>query len=187
MSKTRMNEKGVTLVELLAVIIFIAIIGISVSQIIIHSLKTNDDIQIKNALRDEADAMMASLTKNLYETRESYIVDKRFETDKSILVVLKDPSKCSKDESGQWIIAGSCTTFHIGFETNKTKDNEFATTLYLKDGTYTIMNPNISIHKDSKIENPSSRTYEVTLTLQYNSRRDEKPKTQTFKNIIQTF
>ncbi|WP_404427808.1 hypothetical protein LG296_07270 [Ureibacillus chungkukjangi] len=186
MNKNYLNNKGLTLVELLAVIILISFIGIFSFSLIVQSTETTRQIQIESNMRDEADIIVSQLMKTLYETRQNQIIENQTGTGFSYLNVTTDPSKCRRDEiTGAWIVDQPCrNTFEkIGFETQGT-----TTRLIIKGESYHISNTNIKILNDSKIiGNPTSQnSYEILLKLEYSGRK-ETSKSMEFKNIIQPF
>ena len=148
LNKKHLNNKGLTLVELLAVIILIAFIGIFSFSLIVQSTETTRQIQIESNMRDEADIIVSQLIKALYETRQAHIIENQTGTGFSYLNITNDPSKCRRDENtGAWIVDQPCrNTFEkIGFET---KNN--TTQLFIKHENYLVQNKNIKILNDSK-------------------------------------
>lgn len=186
MNKRVLNNRGLTLVELLAVTVLFGIIAIFVGSLIIKSSETTKEIQIETHFRDEADLIMSNFIKTMYETKQSNIIQFVNDTENSYLKVTNDPSKCERDENGDLRNESECnkTIVNIGFikEDGKTK-------LYLKDEEYVVSNQNITILPDSKIIENKDGTYEIILNLQYKSVRggNEVLKNMDFKNTIRPF
>lgn len=68
-----LNEKGLTLVEILAVIVISSIIMIFAGSLIVQSMKNQERITAEAQLRDEADIVMAKLMKAIFTLKESEI------------------------------------------------------------------------------------------------------------------
>lgn len=71
-----MNEKGISLPELLAAIVLAAIIGSIAYMILFTGMKTNERVQVEGQLRDEADLIMTWLIEDFYTLKSSEIVEK---------------------------------------------------------------------------------------------------------------
>lgn len=69
------NERGLTLVELLATIVIFSIVAILVTSITVQSLANNEKIKQEIALRNEAELILAHAIKGIYTTLESDIVN----------------------------------------------------------------------------------------------------------------
>ena len=67
------NQKGLTLVELLAAIVIFSVIAIFATSILLNSIKTYAKINSDTVLRDEADIIMANLIKGIYTSKDSEI------------------------------------------------------------------------------------------------------------------
>lgn len=67
------NQRGLTLVELLAAIVIFSIIAIFATSILLNSIKTYAKINSDAILRDEADIIMANLIKSIYTSKDSEI------------------------------------------------------------------------------------------------------------------
>lgn len=72
----RMNEKGISLPELLAAIVLTAIIGAISYMILFTGLKTSERVQVESQLRDEADLIMTHLIEDLYTLHTNDIEEK---------------------------------------------------------------------------------------------------------------
>lgn len=71
------NERGLTLVELLAVFVILGIVSSLAYSVLMNGFKAYDRIEIESKLRDEADIIMAELISELYTLKESEINNKR--------------------------------------------------------------------------------------------------------------
>lgn len=187
LNKQLKNERGLTLVELLASIVLLSILSIFIFSIITKTIEHNRVIQQETMLRDEADIIVSKFIKALYSTKQAAII-RNTTNDKgdSYIEVTNDLRKCQKNEEGVLRNAEACnaTLKPIGFKTVNGMTN-----LYILDEMYSIAHPNIKILPSSHIKgNPENSTlYEVNLTLQITHRRgkEEISKQQTFINQIQ--
>lgn len=73
MNRAGLNQKGLTLVEVLAVVVISSIIIIFSGTLIVQSMKNQERITAEVQLRDEADIIMAKLMKDLFTLKESEI------------------------------------------------------------------------------------------------------------------
>ena len=139
------NERGLTLIELLAATILTAIIAIFAFSILMKGIQHYNTISTDTAFRDEADLLMSSLLKDLYTTKESQITKTHF------------PER---------------NTDNYFFEIDKTGTNKLKTgfinkELYIQNKVIPITNSAIQITKDSKIvaNQDGDGVYEITLEL----------------------
>lgn len=63
------NQRGLTLVELLATLAIIGMITTIAFSILMSGIKTSENIQIETALRNEADYLMTSFIRELYRNQ----------------------------------------------------------------------------------------------------------------------
>lgn len=177
------NQNGLTLIELLATIVILAIVSTLIFSILVKTLETNQNIQQETMLRDEADLIISKFIKTLYTTNQSHIVRN---ISNQYIEVTNDLSKCKKNDDGKWIITYECekTLEPIGF---KTEDN--TTYIYFKKEKYKVQNSNIEISENSKITgNPIVESiYTINLKLEIIKKRsgNNQTKTMEFKNQIQ--
>lgn len=174
------NENGLTLVELLAVLVLSSIIAITVMTIFIKSSEYYKAMQIENELRDEADILMSKTIKTLYALKAEQVHKRINTTNESYLAIRNNPAKCTN------LNDKSCLepTKKLGFiTTNK------ATTLYLLDEVATVSSANISLQPSriTLVEN-STDSFEITLTLRNKKTYGHKvlEKDMTFINVVQT-
>lgn len=73
MNKKLNNEHGITLPELLAVFVILAILGTVIMSVLLSGFKSQARIQIESELRDEADIIMAELISDFYTLKSSEI------------------------------------------------------------------------------------------------------------------
>lgn len=187
LNKHQKNERGLTLVELLASIVLLSIISIFLFSIVTKTMENNRIIQQETMLRDEADIIVSKFIKSLYSTKQGYIIrNTTNSTGNSYIEVTNDLGKCQKNEEGVLIDKNACdrTLKPIGFKTVNG-----VTSLYILDEQYSIAHPNIKILSTSHIKGDPNNTtlYEVNLTLQITHKRGNKeiPKQKTFINRIQ--
>ncbi|WP_188385161.1 PulJ/GspJ family protein [Ornithinibacillus halotolerans] len=87
------NEKGVTLVELLAAIVITAIIGVIGYSVLASGFSTYDRVKEEAKLRDEADLIIATLINELYPLKQSEIKELHVGGTDSYLVLKEDNAK----------------------------------------------------------------------------------------------
>lgn len=188
------NENGITLVELLAVIILTAIVSILLFSITSKALENTRIIGQEAMLRDEADIIVSKFIKALYSTKQENIIRNNTSNSNSYLEVTSDLSRCKRDENGRFLdLYGNplsndslCkpTLKPIGFKTENGK-----TKVHILDEQYTLSYNNIKVLPTSKINgNPNDTSvYEIELNLEITQFRgnNETNKAITFKNQIQ--
>lgn len=187
LNKQSKNERGLTLVELLASIVLLSIISIFIFSIVTKTIENNRIIQQETMLRDEADIIVSKFIKTLYSTKQGYIIRNTTNSvGNSYIEVTNDLEKCQKNEEGVLIDKSACdkTLKPIGFKTTNG-----VTSLFILDEQYSIAHPNIKILSTSHIKGDPNNTtlYEVNLTIQITHKRGNKEiqKQRTFVNQIQ--
>jgi len=183
--KKRLDERGITLVELLAVLILMSFISIFTISLIVQSTETTEAIRVEISLRDEADIIVSRLLKTLYETMEAHIVQNITDNENSYLNMSTSPALCKRDTAGNLVLDTACknTLKPIGFLTSAGK-----TKLYLINDMYEVANTNISIKNTSRINGDPDKvdSYKITLVLQYKSRNNVLKEIE-FINEVQPF
>ena len=118
------NQNGLTLIELLATIVILAIVSTLIFSILVKTLETNQNIQQETMLRDEADLIISKFIKTLYTTNQSHIVRN---ISNQYIEVTNDLSKCKRNDDGKWIITSECekTLEPIGFKTENSTTSIF--------------------------------------------------------------
>ncbi|TQR38480.1 prepilin-type N-terminal cleavage/methylation domain-containing protein [Lysinibacillus sphaericus] len=183
LNKYMKNQNGLTLIELLATIVILAIVSTFIFSILVKTLETNQNIQQETMLRDEADLIISKFIKTLYTTNQSHIVRN---ISNQYIEVTNDLSKCKKNDDGKWIITSECekTLEPIGFKTENS-----TTYIHFKKEKYKVQNSNIKISENSKITgNPIVESiYTINLKLQIIKKRsgNDQTKTMEFKNQIE--
>lgn len=196
MSKNIGNQKGLTLVELLATMVLTAIVSILVFSLATKVIENTKVISQETILRDEADLIVSKFIKTLYSTRQDHIIhNTTTATGNSYLEVTTDLSKCRRDESGRFLGSNGqpmsddsyCrpTLKLIGF---KTKNG--ITKIHILDVEYEIVNKGLRILPTSKINgNPQDTSvYEIVLNLASivtRGNNNTTTKEMTFKNEVQ--
>lgn len=174
LNKILKNEKGMTLVELLAVFVLFVIVSVFVLVFFKSGLETTNEIRSESFLRDEADYIISRFIKEIYVTKQSHIIENN---GSSFLEVTNDNTICLKDDEGNWLRTPACeeTIYRIGFIK---EGNDVS--LAFKDETYQIQNKSIKIHDHSFIEGNPNETnlYKISLTLTYNKNRGNKVNSQ---------
>lgn len=139
------NERGMSLVELLAAIVLSAIIGAVGYSLLFSGFSTYDRVKVESELRDEADLIMTSFINELFTLNSGEIVNENGEVTElstSSYLQLKDGTK-------------------IGFENKQpiVRDRiiHLSDDIRVKDGT-----------KIKKIrENQNTISYEIILELEF--------------------
>lgn len=165
MNKQHQNEHGLTLVELLAVLVLSVIIITFSTSLILKALHHYELTSTETMLRDEADLIISKMTKDIFSLQESLIIEVKNET--------------TADSTQSYIIVkedGSEPSYKIGFQDD---------TILTKEGNLTVENKDISLHNDtqkSSITKVADGEYKIHLVLTH----EGKNKTMEFENIINT-
>lgn len=187
MNKFIRDNKGLTLVELLASIILISVISILIFSILTKSLETNRIIQQETMLRDEADIIVSKFVKSLYSTKQGHIYKNITDSGGNSYL---EVTNCEKDADGNLVIINGCEILPIGFKTTNGVTKAYYMDSNFKDESYSVTQKNIEILQTSKIIGDPNKTsvYEIFLDLQVKHKRGNKEVTKkiTFKNEIQT-
>lgn len=155
------NEKGMTLIELLATVVITTIIAMLAFSLLINGLNATKTIQKEITLRDEADYLMAALVKQLYTTKESKIEHHYL------------PQNGTKD-------------YYLAIQTDEEGIEKFTKTgfiqneLIINDQAINVQNSDVKIDDSSTIKMTDNGEYEVVLVLQFNNNKT------VFKNSIKT-
>ena len=209
----KLNQAGVTLIELLATLVLVAIISVILFSLIGNAIENNRNIQQDNMLRDEADIMMSKVIKAIYATNQTAIIHNTTENEESHIVTTTPTScsttsdhtyknsdtcknyfleistnllACAKDDAGKIINKTACnaTLKPLGFSTNSG-----STKLYILDEVLEPSVASIKILPSSKIiGNPGETSnYEVQLHLEITQKKGNKTYTKRldFENEIQ--
>lgn len=136
-----MNERGLTLVEVLAVFVITAIIGLVAYSVLFSGFRTYDRVKVEASLRDEADLIMSELISEMFVLKESEIDEKHF------------PESGTKNYYIQ-TVDGKKT----GFIDNK---------LVIKDEvkTHVLHNNLIKLGNETKIEEIEPGQYHIVISL----------------------
>lgn len=149
---TRINERGITLPEVLAGILIAAIIGTIAYMILFAGMKTKERVIIESQLRDEADIIMAHLIKDFYTVYSENYIDEAVPNTKVIA------SRHLTGENGNYYItltSGKKIGFIDGQVFVSDNDNEFSRNQNIKlDGS-----------KIEEIDNSNSQ-FKITLQLE---------------------
>lgn len=163
------NEQGLTLVELLAVIVIGGFMAALTGTIIINALKTQHEVTLDTQLRDEADWYMVSMMNALYTMQES--------------TVCEDQTIDATDTTsvGGFIKTGADCSATTGFIKNSTT-NEWE--IYVNGQVLPAINKKIKI-VDPKLYKKNGNQYKIILTLQLQS-NDTRTVTKEFDNVVQS-
>lgn len=182
------NERGLTLVELLATIVIFSIVMILVTSITVQSLASNDKIKQEIALRDDAELILANAVKGIYTTLESDIV-----TVEGNQMTIKMPESQVDPAADRSLVTcenGSCTVItgfvHDGVDTH----------FYVESIKVNLSQGNIKISPQSTLEEMTENeesdpndentnhvpTYKISLGLYDTKSKDDD--TYWFENEI---
>lgn len=153
------NQKGLTLVEMLAVLVIGSIASLLAFNVLFTMLKNEDKIAVNAQLRDEADYYIESLTNTLYTLNESRIC------------VHPDNSILQTNDGQSYISLDSCSK-----KTGFVRDSG-SLALYVEGKKISGINNNITI-EDSSFMKKEGNIYKISLTLRYNDNL------KTFKNEV---
>lgn len=193
LNKLLKNQKGLTLIELLASVVLISIISIFIFSITTKAIENNLVITQETTLRDEADIIVSKFIKSLYASKQGYIVRNVTNANESYLEITNDLEKCKKDDNGNWVFdaAGQCraTLKPIGFKTTNGVTKAYYVNISHTPEEYAVQQRNIELLSTSKIVgNPADTDiYEIILDLKITHKRGNKEitKTMSFKNEVQ--
>lgn len=148
------NEKGISLVEVIAVLAITAIIGGLLYTVLMTFLNTQKDVTADTLLRDEADYYIANLINYLYTLNESDVcggLNKSADAN--------DPSTFirTRDTSGNCSENSPITGFFL-------HENVFS--LFVDGDEISQQNTNVQIDESSHMEKEEN-VYKITLTLNY--------------------
>lgn len=65
------NERGITLVEVVATIVILSFIGVLISTVLLNSMKFSDTLISKNTMQQQANYILSTLTK-IHQQEEEY-------------------------------------------------------------------------------------------------------------------
>lgn len=138
------NERGLTLIELLATIVLISMIGLVAFGILFNGFKTYDRVKVETALRDEADIIMAELISHMYTMKSSDIASKHLTENEQMNYYLQ------LHDGGK-----------VGFFEGK---------LHLKDKTnLALQSDQIRLAEETKIYEISDGQFRIVLSLEWTS------------------
>ncbi len=156
MNKNILDEKGLTLIELLASLVITITLSFFAFNLLTQGLNHYENIKSSNSLRDEADYLMAVLVKEIYTTKETEI---------------SSPPVTNKP---YFLITKSGKTYKNGFDNGK---------LYIQGVPIDTENKNISIStKSSLVKGENNGSYKINLILE----NKKKKKVMQFENEIRT-
>lgn len=157
MNKYLKNQKGLTLIELLASILITIVLSFFSYNLLVKGLDHYENIKSTTSLRDEADYLMAMLVKEIYTTKETEI------------------STFPDIDTNRYyfIISKSGSTYKTGF------DNGL---LFVHGVPHSTENDKIIISNKSTIEKVENGLYKVNLVLENKQKKQE----MKFENEIRT-
>ncbi|MBD8015827.1 prepilin-type N-terminal cleavage/methylation domain-containing protein [Microbacterium sp. APC 3898] len=166
------DHKGVTLVELLATIIIVGIVGALAFSVLFQGYSNYQRIKVESELRDEADLIMASMVKDLFVLKKSQISLKNQCTSgvNNSFIEVKKPGA----------VAGTTEIYKTGFENGKVivKDKEvsFYNNIKLLKNDCTALSPTVIKKKED------TNAYTIIFTLE--TMKDKTMHSMKFENTI---
>ncbi|MBU9672907.1 prepilin-type N-terminal cleavage/methylation domain-containing protein [Planococcus sp. CP5-4] len=165
------DNNGVTLVELLATLVIVSIIGTLSYSVLYQGYANYQRIQVETELRDEADLIMASMIKDLFVLKKSEITLS---------------NKCSANDSNSLLLVsktenGSSNSYKTGFENGK---------VFVKDQEINFYNDNIEVlQTDCSETSPTiikndTETAEYTVIFTLQAIKGNTPHTMRFENTV---
>lgn len=157
--KILQSNKGLTLIELLAALALVSIIGLTVYSVLFGGLKSYNRVMAENELRDEGDYIMAYLLSEFYTLKASDITEKRL------------PQTGTKD-------------YYI-IKKDGTKSGIIGSEIILNDKQITMSNDNVTLTNESFISaDPRSQSIlEITLVLKHD-KSNKKIKLNSILRIV---
>ncbi len=152
------NERGMSLIELLATVALAGIVAALIFSVMSTSLRTTERISAESELRDEADLIMSNFIESLYKTKQSEI-SRHVTAASSSYILLKNNQKIGFDR--QDVLVTRPNTNHLD---QTIQEN-------LKP-----INQKITIASPSTIEEVANGQYEIKLFLKH----------EDFKEAIET-
>lgn len=198
--KLLLNNRGITIVEALAVITISSIVIVLSTSIIVQTFKNQKNISIESQLRDEADVISSSLMKDLFTLKESEIDHVAcgirqggVDTDLSCKTLTSDLSgedltqaNNTKQKMLQCQNTTGCTPYALIYLTNGSKIGFEGDTVYTRVSSYKIATKNVKLSPYYTIErvmrNSSSNQYSYIYSFTLN--HTNKNKDVTFTNEI---
>lgn len=155
------NQKGLTLIELLASLIITITLSIFAFNLLSKGLDHYENIKSTNSLRDEADYLMAVLVKEIYTTKETEIT------------AFHSPQKNTSNYFFE--VTKTNTNYKTGFINGE---------LIIKNNKIGSENPNIIISDKSiiTVDDIDKSIYKINLVLV----NKKKKKEMNFENEIRT-
>ncbi|WP_419958659.1 type IV pilus modification PilV family protein [Psychrobacillus psychrotolerans] len=156
------NQKGITLMEILAALVITAFISLLATNILLNGIERYNKITQDTFLRDESDYLMSQLIKEIYTTKSSNIIG------------VVNPTVNSSDSFLQ-IKTGDTQTNKTGFIKNT---NTGKVEVVIKNQPIPMSNRNVLIDPTSKIILQNDGGYLIILKLEL------KNKVAGFHNIV---
>jgi prepilin-type N-terminal cleavage/methylation domain-containing protein len=153
------NQKGITLIELLAVVIIASIVVISATSILVKGKTTYEETKIESELRDAADLLIIEVYKELYTTKVSDVKEYK---QQSLVTTGKFRDSYIEMNSGK----------ATGFKDRKFLINGVEKTISAED--VKILYATTQNKPYSKVEKVGESTYTITLVLQNVKKGKEK-------------
>jgi prepilin-type N-terminal cleavage/methylation domain-containing protein len=125
------NERGLTLIEVLAAVTVLSIIGVIVWNAFFQGYEYSQTAVSKNTMNQEANLIITNLTR-IHQTSESYTLSNIDNT--IVLTVTKpEPSKTIKFEHSQMEFVIDLKGHSMTIDPTKTEDKKIDLTITIKD------------------------------------------------------
>jgi len=141
------TSKGMTLIEVLATLALISVIGLTIYSVLFGSLKTYDRIIDENELRDEGDYIMANLISEFFVLKSSEITERKL------------------PQSGT-------NHYYLVNKAGK-KIGIYNSEITINDQPISLTNDDIILTNESKIVEASPGIFNITLVLKHKKSNKE--------------
>lgn len=177
MLKKLQNDKGITLVELLATLVIISIIGALSYSILFHGYSNYQRIQAETQLRDEADLIMSSFIKDMFVLKGNEIISLETSCTNGLSTSLINVQRVNPDNPEE-VVEGYQTGFKDGKVIVKDQPVEFY-------NNTVILQKEIcgETHFNLITEEKENKEYKINFTLQ--TMKGKNPHTMEFENTVQ--
>lgn len=166
------NNKGITLVELLATLVIVSIIGTLTYSVLFQGYSNYQRIQVESELRDEADLIMSSFIKEVFLLKNSEVAA---------------VSKCSGGETksyiGQTGTGSLSPNYFTGFDKNQLKVNGKVIQFYNKNIDLKPTNCNSDTSPTLITESEDGKEINIIFTL--TTKKGKNVHEMKFENTLQ--
>lgn len=202
MNNRLLNEKGLTLVEILAVVAISSIIMALATSLIVQSMKNQERITAEAQLRDEADIIMSMLMKDFFSLKETEIekVECGTITEGSAAIPvscipesdeLSSEEKAKAEAAKQAMITCSqmvnCTQYAFVYLKDTKKIGFQGNTVFTRNAEYKMTNKKLMLGPYYVVElNKESEKGATSVIVAFQLKNEERGLIQFFQNEVVT-